>query len=748
MYDLKDKDLVLTNNYIKKKILKELSKNKKIINCTFMNINEFKQTLLETPDELSLYKVMKKYNLPCTIAKEYLKNIHIKYEGIIPIYEYLKSQNLITKKEKLQYERIIVIGYDLEPYIYDMIKDKVHYEIKEEKTYNHKVYEFKTQREEIVYCAEKIREDLKCTKPENIKIVLGSDDYLIELERIFTMHSIILNPKPDNIYSSISVKEFLNTLKETKDIEISLNKISKNEIYDIIVNTINDMPYLKVDDIYIEILKDKLKNKTLKENKLKNSIEIIKYEEVYDKKSHYYILGLNQNFIPKIHSDDEIIPDKIKQALKMHTSNDKNRLEKKKVKEILTNYPNVYASYKLEDSFTSYYPSSIIKDLNLETVKNQTPSLNYSNPYNKLFLSMLLDDYINYGTKNEKINFLYSTYPNIDYKTYDNQFTKINCQTKHYNLSYSSINNYFLCPFKFYIENILKLNKDSDILPRVIGNVSHHVLENMYSVDFELDKRFDEYILKEDLTKRQKHTVNSIKNILKQNIEVIKSQDKNTEFQEKILEKRLSIDKTDDISFTGIIDKINKCENYITITDYKTGNIKFTLDGIDEGLNLQLPVYIYLIKQTFKDLKIAGFYLQRLITSPTLDKEVNLKDNLKLNGYTINREDIIEKIDHTYENSEMIKSMKKTSKGFYKYAKLIDEDEIDKIEKIVDKNIDIVIEAIKEGAFPVNPKKIDKQISCQYCKYQDLCYKKEDDIQYLNLKPFKKIVGEEDAKLD
>ena len=147
----------------------------------------------------------------------------------------------------------------------------------------------------------------------------------------------------------------------------------------------------------------------------------------------------------------------------MFTSTMQNKIEKEKIKQIL-NYPNIYISYKLKDNFNSYYPSSLIEDLNLE-VKKEKPKLINSNKYNKLYLSALIDDYINYNEENEDINYLYKTYEDINYKTYDNKY-KIKDRkiikdylNKDLTLSYTSINNYFLCPFKFYIENILKLNK-------------------------------------------------------------------------------------------------------------------------------------------------------------------------------------------------------------------------------------------------------------------------------------------------
>ena len=46
------------------------------------------------------------------------------------------------------------------------------------------------------------------------------------------------------------------------------------------------------------------------------------------------------------------------------------------------------------------------------------------------------------------------------------------------------------------------------------------------------------------------------------------------------------------------------------------------------------------------------------------------ENNLKLNGYSTSDKDILKQFDKTYENSNMIKSMKTTTTGeFYNYAK-------------------------------------------------------------------------------
>ena len=115
-----------------------------------------------------------------------------------------------------------------------------------------------------------------------------------------------------------------------------------------------------------------------------------------------------------------------------------------------------------------------------------------------------------------------------------------------------------------------------------------------------------------------------------------------------------------------------------------------------------------------------------------------MKDYLKLQGYSINKESLLSYFDNTYENSNLIKSMKTTSKGFSSYAKVLTEEEIESLNKLVDKNINIAIEKITSGDFKVNPKQIGGDlIGCEFCKFKDICFKNNKDI--ITLKEYKDL---------
>ena len=757
--------LIIAPNYIKKEILKKISQEKKLVNIKIMDKKEFIQNYYGKCQKEALYFIMKKYKLNYEIAKNYINNIFINSKTIKPFFDALKKENLIEINPyfKNNLKNITVIGYnDIDPYILKDLK-KYHLNIikNEIGNLNPPVYEFDTQTDEITYVAVDI---INKIKNENINIndifISGiTEEYKSELIRIFNLFKIPFSFKNQtSLYSTPLVQSFINKLKETKNLEKSLENLPNIELKNKIIDIINNLSFPKIDKIAIEIIENNLKNVSIENTIIKNAVKIIDIGEITDKTKHYYVLGLNQTIIPHIYKDDNLIKDKEKEALGLLTSLQKNEIAKENIKYIIKTFPNLTLSYKLKDTFNTYYPSSIIS--NLKIIKNNQITYNHSNNYNKLKLGIMLDNYYNYNEKNDLFPALYNTYKNIPYNEYSNKYTKVNEKDlKEYiknnlTLSYTSLNNYALCPFKFYLKHILKLEPFEETFSLLIGNLFHYVLSHLYDKNFNLENEYYGYLKDINLSAKEKFYIDKLYKTLKQDIEIIKWQETKSKYNNHLTEKQVEIDKSKDIkiTFKGIIDKINYQEenNKINaiIIDYKTGKVSQTLDNINYGLNMQLPTYIYLVQKGLgKTYQVNGFYLQELLNESPLDSKDNEKDiknNLKLKGYTINDENIIEKIDETYQNSEIINSMKTTQKGFYTYSKIIDQEDIKKLENITENNIDNTIDNILKANFKINPKRINnKNISCEFCPFKDICYVKEEDIEDLKETKFKDIIGGE-----
>ena len=285
----------------------------------------------------------------------------------------------------------------------------------------------------------------------------------------------------------------------------------------------------------------------------------------------------------------------------------------------------------------------------------------------------------------------------------------------------------------------------------VIGNIFHHILSKCFSEKFDLDSSWDYEInnSKYKFNSMEKFFLNKLKNEIVIVIDTIKNQLNYTSLKKSMYEKEIIIKINEELNiiFKGFIDKIMYDEVdgqvIVVIIDYKTGNAILNLNNVKYGLSMQLPVYVYLAKNSeFKNVRIGGFYLQKiLINSKNIDERI---ESLKLQGYSNSDSDVLKYVDSSYENSKVIKSMRVGNNGFYSYSKTISDEQIDILNEIVSDNIKKSSDSIINGHFDINPKEINGvNVSCTYCKYKDICYRKNEDI--IKLHPVTLFGGDIDA---
>ena len=362
----------------------------------------------------------------------------------------------------------------------------------------------------------------------------------------------------------------------------------------------------------------------------------------------------------------------------------------------------------------------------------------------------MLDKYNLYGEKDESLEKLYSSY-SIPYNTYDNKFTGINNDTYLTNLSYplkvsyTSLNCYNECKFKYYLSKVLNLDEYEATFPAFIGSLYHEILSLFKNSNFDFEKEYNNYLEKRELSLKEKLLLVRIKKDLLKFIDVLAKQDMFTTYKDELYEEKVEIDlgKKVSVKFIGFIDKIMYFKNiedtYFSIVDYKSGNIDTHIEPMKYGLHMQLPVYLYLINygRVFTNPIFTGIYYQNILFNyPTYDEklEKTLKDRYLLKGYSTDDTSILEKFDCTYKTSELIKSMSYSDeKGFNRFAKLIDNDTMYNLIKFTKNEIDTKVDSILESDFEIDPKVYDKEnVSCKYCKFKDICFMKDKDVRYLD----------------
>lgn len=770
---LKDNTLIITNYSNKINILKELNKQKQLLKINFLEKQELINKFYFTYDENAIYYLMENYNINREIAKIYLKNLYYienkdynneKLNKLSKIKQELEKNKLLIKDELflnyIKNKKIVFYNYNsftkLEQNLIENLKNYTEVEIikNNKKNYEHQVYELNTLEEEVEYIAKQILKLLEQNiKIKDIKLTNIDSDYYDTLTRIFDMYNLKVSLKDSKLISTKVAKDYL---KETGTIEEIIEKLTKkypnNKVLDQITKIVNKYISFKNQKIVKEMITYDFKNTYLKKDIYENEIEIIDYLEDYIPDSTYVFMpSFNQNKIPKIHKDEDFITDNIKQNLLLETTIEKNKIEKQNTIESIKNIKNLIITYKNVSRTNTYYPSNLISDLNMKVTKQEIDYHNsYSTISDKINLTKYLDTYSKTGEINKNLKLLYNNYNNIEYNSYNNKYTKIDKKilkehiNNKFNLSYSSMDSFYKCPFRYYLSHVLKLDIYEEKFEAYIGSMFHYVLEKSLKEKEDITTLINKFIDKNErvLTKKEQFFIEKLSKELFFIHKTILEHLENTELTDMLFEERVEIIKQNDITvtFKGFIDKVmykkEQTKTVVAIIDYKTGQTDINLGFVPYGLSMQLPVYLYLAKNSNKleNIEFSGFYLQRILSGPyqkddkkTLEEQK--KESLLLYGYSNSNEELLYKFDKTYKESKFIKSMKLTKDGYFnRYAKTLSSEEINTLIDMTDKKIDEAINEIINCNFDIAPKKTEKSnIGCKFCSYSDICFKEPKD---------------------
>lgn len=762
--NIKNKTLIIVEDNLKNKILEIIDKQNKLINLKILTITEFYKRYFFDYNKETLYYLCKNYNLSVSNSKMYLDNI--KYvinkesnnQNIIKLqemYQDLKNNNLLIFdnlfKTYLKSFDLIVLNKDnLEPFIINILEEfnPTYYNLETKDYGDIPVYEFKTIEEEVAFVFNQISSLLKKgINQKNIKLMNVTSEYQSFLRRFSFLYNIkISDIEKTSIYATTITKEVLEKIKNKsskEEILSYLDKYKDKDIYMQIFNILNQFYFLDDLNLAYSLIVDDFKNTYLKEPKYLEEIQILPVNSYLVSEDDYvFLIGFNLENIPKTYKDIDYLNDSLKKELGLFTSLEKNKLEHSTVLKHIKNINNLTITLKLVDPYNTYYPSNLLEEL--EIIKKNTSNINTtSNLYNKIKLTNNLDLMLKYGTKLDDTTTLFNTYQDISYMTYDNTFKGLkNYSSKNINLSYSSLNNYYHCKFRYYIDNILKLNIYEDTFKIYIGNLFHFVLSKIFEPNFDFDYTYNDFLKDKEFSKKELFYLTILKEELKDLINIILNQHSLSGLNKVKLESTINIKFNND-NFKGIIDKIMYKEKdnntYISLVDYKTGTPKTDMTNLKYGLDMQLPIYVYLVKKSniFLNPKIIGFYLEQILPEkfnydPKKEYLEIKNDKLKLTGYSINDPYLVSMFDSTYENSKMIKGMKMTSKGFSHYTKVLSFDAIDNLVIVVETKIKEAFLSIKNGDFTIDPKVIKgENIGCSFCSYSDLCFKTGKDLVYL-----------------
>lgn len=753
-FNFNDNSIYIVPNSLKMKLLDILANSNKIYNITFISLEELEKHYFFDIKEDALLYLLDKTNENIDVLKLMLKSLYkidinkdykeTKLNNLKSLYLDIKDNNYLIfdkgYKEYLLTKNIFILGYSmLEPYQKEMLDSiNTNYLDITSNLSIDTVYKYHSMKDEIISTALKIRE-LNSKGISYNKIYLAGIDnsYNYLLKTIFKMFDIPIYLKSTNkITSLISVKDYLKDkdINHIKDINIK-SKIMKIE---------SDLNYAKNSKYYDILLKDRLENTGLDSIELVESVKIlneaIEVPYLVSDDEYLFVLGFNQNHLPKIYKDEDYLSDNLKNKCNLNTSTIKNKLSKDSLVKVLGTIKNLTLSYKLTSLTGEYAKSSLLNEFNLKEVDSLNYSYNYSKEFNNYRVSSILDTYYKYHEEDKDFAFLTTNIDTSKYTSFDHKFKGINRPITPYSLSYSNLDDLAKCPFKYYLKHILKLDSFDENFNTKIGNIFHSVLKDSYSDNFSFEDSLNKALKDNPLDKRESILFKRLETELKETVNYNKQVEKRSFLTEFYGEKRLEIPLSEHATLKGFIDKILfktfHDKTYYAVFDYKTGSATLNLDYLEDGLYLQLPLYIYLINKSnlFDNPSFVGFFYQYLLQSYK-DKDEQIK-NLKLVGYTTDDKIILSYLDEDYETDSFVKGLSVKKDGeLSSRSKILSDSELEDIMNSINKALEKSLKIIDNNEFDIAPKIINnKNISCEFCPFKEVCFVSASDYIYLEKK--------------
>ncbi len=308
--------------------------------------------------------------------------------------------------------------------------------------------------------------------------------------------------------------------------------------------------------------------------------------------------------------------------------------------------------------------------------------------------------------------------------------------------SISSFENYYQCPYKYFISSGLKIKEEKkhEIRSDTIGNIVHKLMQQVVSSDNKsyYNINLEPFIssLKKDLLNefpKQNIFINLLFNNIRENFllnfKYFKEMEINNSFKPIQTEYIFSnYHITENVVINGLIDRIDTAYDLLRVIDYKSGQKELKFDLIAKGLSLQLITYLIVASHIFSKKPTQAFYfnfknsLEKRALPRNEDYATFIKSK-RLNGIIFNLEDLTKEEELYYKTGTNIK-------------KLVSYQEIEEGIKSVYDNI---YQNLLKGNIDTLPSSEGKP--CEFCEYKSICRFNKDEIKLEKI--FKIVEGKE-----
>ncbi|MBQ8606456.1 MAG: PD-(D/E)XK nuclease family protein [Clostridia bacterium] len=322
--------------------------------------------------------------------------------------------------------------------------------------------------------------------------------------------------------------------------------------------------------------------------------------------------------------------------------------------------------------------------------------------------------------------------------------------SNHLRLSFSGVDEYVSCPFKFFVDKGLRVGKNETVEFRAndVGNFIHKGLERLLEGDYDLLTKEEQEIkeitdvisndyyeneLKDckNRSKRFDYLFGRAKYAFEKAAVNVVSELKNSDFGPCDFEIDISkivqpvpLGNGYSLALTGYIDRVDMADTengkYFKIIDYKSGKQTFSLQKIYNGISMQLPIYAGAIRSKYTDAKLAAMYYLK-VGVPHV--KPSGKDGMDSESYNKSISSFYVR-DGLFSDEEIVRNALDKSGEFLKKVKKTSITNGENLDKLVDysmqkvKEIGAQIVSGNIAASPISGKDLD---ACSFCDYKDMC---------------------------
>lgn len=774
-------NIIITTQSNKYNVMRKLNMQAEFMNVQIMTENEFNEIMFGSYEKEAINEIIvffqseRQIKLNIKVAQKYLKTmVNLSDEmvnetelidDLIKIKQRLIKSGLINlnlhRKLLFRNKNIILDDILVTKKLLNALNKLGVHQIKKYQTksiYQQSVNEFSGIYEEVEFvCLEMAKLVNSGVSINKIKVHTPSSEYYPVLNQYLSLYNLPSNlNEKRKLITFDYIKKLIEMLKINDDLmwlEEFEVPAENQELFNQFISVLNFYPTVHHNlEMLRELVINELETTNIAALKVIDVIEFINLEEYVANDDEYiFCLNFAEQKMPKVKKDVQIVSDKIAKKYGLTTSEEYNRLIKQKMISKLSRIKHLCLTFARQTISGEEQLASIKEALNLDVVQPKVSTKRFSQASDRLNYAKALELKNKYATK----SFNYYYFNKYDgFKFYDNQINNLlyRDETNQLDISATSIQKFFECEYKFYLDKVLAIRtKIKDMSAINLGNLYHFVLENAQKNQVDtvegINALIKSYLKEHDSefnSNSQKYYLDKYAVYLHEIISVIYEFHESSDFKldHAVFEQEFGymLDEVTKVKLIGKVDKFVELDLgnkfYIVIIDYKTKKTpKIDHKLFEFGLDLQNFIYLNLIKADREDdaheFELIGTYQQR-IKPIHLHGHGSFSDDFKLFGYTTSDENKMRMFEPNYQDKELsqLANMSTTKSGaFSRHAKVYDEESLSQIEAMIKEHLKTVVNKVGQSDYQINPKLYKKNnVSCKYCEYQAICYRKKQNL--------------------